>query len=376
MNFMHSEDRRMLADTLGRHLDQHYTIDVRHRISGSPEGWSREQWLAMAELGIVGALFEERAGGFGGGGFDIAVVFEQLGKALVVEPFLGSLMAGQILTRTALRSDLVRQIIAGETIVALACEEPQSRYDLTSVTTIARQTEGVWRLSGTKRVIPQIEASNHAIVSARLASGSATGSAAGNKDSVGLFLIELGGSGTAVRGYKMVDGGRGGDLLLDAAAATLITDDALPLLETVHAAGIVALSWESIGVMDVIKKSTLDYLRTRRQFGIPIGRFQALQHRMVNVAIEIEQARSAAINAAAALDAPRAARERAISAAKFTVSRVGTLVAEEAIQLHGGIGMSWELPLAHYAKRALMIGHQLGDEDHHLARFMSLSPTG
>lgn len=168
----------------------------------------------------------------------------------------------------------------------------------------------------------------------------------------------------------------GGDLLLDAAAATLITDDALPLLETVHAAGIVALSWESIGVMDVIKKSTLDYLRTRKQFGISIGRFQALQHRMINVAIEIEQARSAAINAAAALDAPRAARERAISAAKFTVSRVGTLVAEEAIQLHGGIGMSRELPLSHYAKRALMIGHQLGDEDHHLARFMSLSPTG
>lgn len=372
MNFTHSEDRRMLADTLGRHLGQQYTIDVRHRISGSAEGWSREQWLAMAELGVVGALFEERAGGFGGGGFDIAVVFEQLGQALVVEPFLGSLMAGQVLTRSGFRSDLVRQIIAGETLVALACQEPQSRYDLASVETIARQSDGAWRISGTKSVIPQIEAANHVIVSARLAGGST----AGSQNSLGLFLIDLGATATTVRSYKMVDGGRGGDLLLDGAAATLITDEALPLLETVNAAGIVALSWESIGVMDVIKKSTLDYLRTRKQFGIPIGRFQALQHRMVNIAIEIEQARSAAINAAAALEAPRAARERAVSAAKFTIGRVGTLVAEEAIQLHGGIGMSWELPLSHYAKRALMIGHQLGDEDHHLARFMSLSATG
>lgn len=370
MNFTHSEDRQMLADTFGRHLDQQYTIDVRHRISGSPEGWSRERWLGMAELGIIGALFDERSGGYGGSGFDLAVVFEQLGRSLVVEPFLGSLMAGQALAKTGCRSDLLAQLIAGETALAFASEEPQSRYDFASLTTQAhpahaQHDHGTWTLSGRKSVIPQLEAASHAVVSASL-----------GKDSAGLFLVELGKPGAVVSGYKMVDGGRGGDLTLDRASATLLTDNALPLLEEITAAGIVALSWEAVGVMDVLKKSTLDYLRTRKQFGIPIGKFQALQHRIVNVAIEIEQARSAAINAAAALAGSRAARERAVSAAKYTIGRAGTIAAEESIQMHGGIGMSWELPLSHYAKRALMIGHQLGDEDHHLSRFISLAATG
>ncbi len=365
MNFTHSEDRRMLADTLGRHLDQHYTIDVRHRISGSPEGWSREQWLVMAELGVIGALFDEHAGGYGGKGFDLAVVFEQLGRSLVVEPFLGTLMAGHALTKTGCRSDLVTQVMPGENVLAFASEEPQSRYELASIITRAEHDNGGWTLSGRKCVISQLEAASHIVLSARLSTGS-----------MGLVLVESGKPGVTVSGYKMVDGGRGGDLSLDRAGATLLSDDALPLLEAITAAGIVALCWEAVGVMDVLKKSTLDYLRNRKQFGIPIGKFQALQHRIVNVAIEIEQARSAAINAAAALEGPAVARERAVSAAKYTIGRAGTMTAEEAIQMHGGIGMSWELPLSHYAKRALMIGHQLGDEDHHLSRFISLAATG
>lgn len=364
MNFTHSEDRRMLADTLGRHLDQQYTLDVRHRVSGSAQGWSRERWLAMAELGVIGALFDEQAGGYGGKGFDLAVVFEQLGRSLVVEPFLGTLMAGQALTKTGCRSDLVTQVMAGETVLAFASEEPQSRYDFASITTRAEQHDGAWMLSGCKSVVPQLEAADHVVLSARLGTGS-----------VGLFLVESGKPGVTVNGYKMVDGGRGGDLLLERASATLLTDEALPLLEEITATGVVALCWEAVGVMDVLKKSTLDYLRTRKQFGVPIAKFQALQHRIVNVVIEVEQARSAAINAAAALEAPRDARERAVSAAKYTIGRAGTLAAEESIQMHGGIGMSWDLPLSHYAKRALMIGHQLGDEDHHLSRFISLAAT-
>ncbi len=176
--------------------------------------------------------------------------------------------------------------------------------------------------------------------------------------------------GVAVEAYPLIDGGRAGELQLVDTPGVLLTDDAHPVLEDVVAAGVVALSWEAVGIMDMIKATTLDYLRTRHQFGVPIGKFRALQHRMATVALEIEQARSAAINAANALQGDRPKRERGVSAAKYTIGRAGTLVAEEAIQLHGGMGMTWELPVSHFAKRLVMIGHQLGDEDHHLARFI------
>jgi alkylation response protein AidB-like acyl-CoA dehydrogenase len=366
MDFTHSPDRQMLADTLGRYLQQRYPIATRHRIAGSAAGWSREHWSALAELGIVGALFDERVGGFGGTGFDIAAVFERLGHALVVEPFLGTLMAGRALAKAGGRQPLIEAVIAGTALITIAHEEAHSRYDMADVAMRAERVAGEWRLSGHKVVVPQLEAAGHILVSARHAD--VPGEAAG----LGLFLIAPGASGVAVRGYPMIDGGRGGELTLAATSATLIAEDGLPLIEEAIAAGIVALSWEAIGVMDELKLATLDYLRTRKQFGVPIGKFQALQHRMATVALEIEQARSAAINAADALDGLRIRRERAASAAKYTIGRVGTLVAEEAIQLHGGIGMTWELPLSHFAKRLTMIGHQLGDEDHHLARFAAL----
>jgi alkylation response protein AidB-like acyl-CoA dehydrogenase len=365
MDFTPSQDRQMLAETFGRHLDQRYGITVRRQISDSPQGWSPQQWRAMAELGVIGALFKESDGGFGGHGFDIATVFEQIGRALVVEPFLGTLMAGRALSIAGAGSGLLQSAIAGESVLALACEEPRSRYDWSLIDTRASRRGDGWALNGHKAVVPQLEAATHLLVNARL-----------DGERCGLFLIECSSPGVAVRGYPLIDGGRGGELSLTDVAAKLIADEALPVLESVMAAGIVALSWEAVGVMDVLKKSTLDYLRTRKQFGIPIGKFQALQHRMVNLAIEIEQARSAAINAAAALEGSRAERERAVSAAKYTIDRVGALVAEECIQMHGGIGMSRELPLSHYAKRAVLIGHQLGDEDHHLQRFMTLPRAG
>lgn len=366
MDFNHSEDRQMLADSLGRYLQQRYPIETRHRISASDAGWSAEHWAALAELGVIGALFAEEAGGFGGSGFDIGVVFEQIGKALVVEPFLGALMAGRILAKAGGQEELLASMIGGETLIAFAQEEPQSRYDLADVTTRAVRAGEGWTLTGAKAVVPQLESAGRILVSARVEGGQS------DTQGIGLFLIDAEASGIAVRGYPMIDGGRGGELILTAAPAMLVAADGHALIEDAIAAGIVALSWEAVGVMDMLKAQTLDYLRTRKQFGVPIGKFQALQHRMATVALEIEQARSAAINAAAALDASRVERERAVSAAKFTIGRVGTLAAEEAIQLHGGIGMTWELPLSHYAKRLTLIGHQLGDEDHHLGRFIAL----
>lgn len=364
MDFHHSEDRQMLADTLGRYLQQRYPFETRNRVSGSEEGWSREHWTAFAELGVVGALFGDEAGGFGGTGFDIAAVFEQLGKALVVEPFLGTLVAGRAIAKAGGHSDLVGEVIAGGTLLAFAHEEPQSRYDLADVETRATRHGESWILTGQKAVVPQIEAADRILVSARFAGAS------GDEAGIGLFLIDK--ANAQSRGYPLIDGGRGGELTLRDTPATLIAQDGYPLIEESVAAGIVALAWEAVGVMDVLKASTLDYLRTRKQFGVPIGKFQALQHRMATVALEIEQARSAAINAADALGKERWIRERAASAAKYTIGRAGTLAAEEAIQMHGGIGMTWELPLSHFAKRLTMIGHQLGDEDHHLGRYVAL----
>lgn len=371
MDFTHPEVRQMLADTFGRYLADHYGFDVRSRIADSIEGWSRAQWSTLAELGILGALFGEEAGGFGGHGFDIAVTFEQLGKALVVEPFLGTLMAGRALEIAGDSSNLINEAIAGAKVLAFAHYEASGRYDLDHVQTVATRLGDGWLLSGTKAVVPHLEAADTIVATARVAAEP------GTPGELALFAINRTAAGVEVTGYPMIDGGRGGELRLDGSPAMLLGDvgQGLAIAESAVAAGNVGLCWEAVGIMDSLKDATLDYLRVRRQFGTAIGKFQVIQHRMAELALEIEQARSAAINAAAALDWAWSVRERAISAAKYTIGRVGTLVAEEAIQLHGGIGMTWELPLSHYTKRLTMIGHQLGDEDYHLERFITFSTS-
>jgi alkylation response protein AidB-like acyl-CoA dehydrogenase len=365
MNFNHSEDRQMLADTLGRFLADRYDFATRQRIAHSEKGFDHEIWGALADLGVLGALFDKSLGGFGGSGFDIAVVFESLGRALCVEPFLGALMAGTLIGD---RAELVERVVAGTALITLAHFEPNGRYDPSDTMTRAMRNGEQWVLSGAKAVVPQLESADLICVSARI-----TDDPAG----ISLFLVPATAPGVAIRGYGMIDGGRGGelglcDVVLEADALMGGEGMAFPAIERAIASGVVALSAEAVGIMDVIKETTVDYLRTRKQFGIPIGKFQALQHRMASVLLEIEQARSAMTNAAAASSQDRRDRERAVSAAKYTIGRVGTLVAEEAIQLHGGIGMTWELALSHYAKRLIMIGHQLGDEDYHLERFIAL----
>jgi alkylation response protein AidB-like acyl-CoA dehydrogenase len=373
MNFQHTEDRRMLADTLDRFVREKYGFEVRQRIAGSPEGCSREMWRRFAELGALAALFGEDHGGMGGTGFDIMVVFEALGRGLVVEPLAGALMAGQILAANDAReaSGLLEQMIAGEKIVAFAYEEADTGADPARVSARAASSGSGWKLSGTKVAVHQAESADAFVVAAR--SSGTPGDASG----IALFLVPANAPGLKLRGYPLIDGGRGADLLLDGAepgAVKLLVAEAdgYGTLQRALACGLVALAAESLGAMEAAKAATLDYLRTRRQFGVPIGSFQALQHRMADLLLEVEQARSAVINAADRLDAGPLQRGRALAAAKVTVGRVGTLVAEESIQLHGGIGMSWELPLAHYAKRLVMIDHQLGDEDEQLARYIAL----
>jgi len=372
MNFQHTEDRRMLADTLNRFVSEQYGFETRDRLARSDVGFSRELWGQFAELGIIGALFSEAEGGFGGDGFDIAVVFESLGRGLVVEPFLGALIVGRAVAHAGndAQKALIANLIDGSVVAALAHEEPGSHYELSNVTTRAVRRANGWVLAGAKAVVQQAEEAGVLLVSAR------TSGADDAEDGISLFLVPRDAAGLTVRGYRKIDGGRAAEVVLD---DVCVGDDALlgpqdagfATLEYSIGFGVLALCAEALGAMDVAKDFTLEYLRTRKQFGVAIGSFQALQHRMADLLLEIEQARSAVINAAAALGTGGVARERALSAAKYSIGRIGALVAEECIQLHGGIGMTWELPLAHYAKRLVMIDHQLGDEDHHLERYIA-----
>ncbi|MGC3986749.1 MAG: acyl-CoA dehydrogenase [Pseudorhodoferax sp.] len=374
MNFTHTEDRRMLADSLDRYLAEQYGFAERDHIAWSEAGCSDRHWNQLAEIGALGALFPESVGGFGGGGFDVAVVFESLGKGLVVEPFLGALVVGRAIAQagSGAQQERIAGLVDGSTVAALAHEEPGSHYEPTLVATRAEKNAGGWVLNGAKAVVQQGQRAGLLLVSAR------TAGHAGDAQGISLFLVPGDAEGISWRGYPKFDGGRAAELTLQnvqvGADALLGAEGAgAGVLEHATGWGLLALAAESLGAMEVAKRDTLEYLRTRKQFGVPIGSFQALQHRMADLLIEVEQARSAVINAAAAIDGEdRIARERALSAAKFSVGKIGTRVAEEAIQLHGGIGMTWELPLAHYAKRLVMIDHQLGDEDFHLERYIAL----
>ena len=374
MNFEYTEERRMLADSLNRFIAEQYSFEKRDHIAKSAHGFSLDIWRQFAELGVIGALFRETDGGFGGAGFDIAVVFEALGRGLVVEPILGSaVLAGEAIAAAGSEAQkaVLADIIAGTTIAALAHDEPDSHYELARVLTRAERSPNGWVLNGAKAVVLQGEQADLFVVSAR------TAGAADDEAGISLFLLSAKTPGVVVRGCPSIDGGRVAELVLS--GVVLGTDALLGVeghghttLERAIGRGVLALCAESLGAMEAAKSATLDYLRTRKQFGVLIGSFQALQHRMADLLLEIEQARSAVINAAAALDSDRLTRERALSAAKVSIGRIGALVAEESIQMHGGIGMTWELPLAHYAKRLVMIDHQLGDEDHHLQRFIAL----
>lgn len=371
MDFSENEDRKLFRETLQRWFAANYPIERRHKASEA--GFDREAWAALADLGAVGAMFSENLGGFGGDGFDIATLFTEIGRGGSVEPFLATLMAGRILgAGTEAQRGLLDGVIAGETLVALAHGEPRSRHDLSDVQATATKAGGGWALSGQKAVALHADHADHIVVSAR------TSGARWDEAGISLFLVPKGSAGLTVQGYPTIDGLHAAEVVLDdctVGADALIGKEgaAFPLIEETHAIACVALAAEALGLMEVCRDATLEYLRTRTQFGRPIGTFQALQHRMATVLLEIEQARSAVINGAARFGLDRRAREMAAGEAKVLAGNVGRLVAEEAIQMHGGIGMTWEYPMTHFAKRLVMIDSQLGDVDHHTARFAALS---
>lgn len=368
MDFELNEDRRMLSDTLLRFLDDNYDIEKRHGFAMSDDHYSADMWKQFAELGIIGALFPEDVGGFGGEGADIMVVFEALGRSLVLEPFLPSLLAGTVLVETGGAPELLEAVIAGQSKIALAHGEPGGHYELSNVSTAASKADEGWIIDGDKAVVIGGDIADHFVVSAR------TSGETDDEAGISLFLVENNDS-VKIRDYGTIDGYGAAELQFVNASAQLLgaQGDGFSVLEKVWAAGICAISAEALGAMEAAKDLTVEYMHTRKQFGVPIGSFQALQHRMADVLIELEQMRSSLINAAGNLSADRATREREASACKYMCGRIGRLVAEEAIQIHGGMGMTWEYPVGHFAKRIIMIDHLLGDTDHHLERYIALS---
>lgn len=375
MNFDLTEERQMLQDTLRRFLRDRYDTATRNKILDSEAGMSRDIWNELAELGVIGALFTEEQGGFGGKGFDIAVVFEELGRAGVVEPFLDTaVLAGGLIADlgNADQQAHIEEIIGGTLQLAFAHGEPSSRYDLTRVSTAAAEKGDEVVLNGRKAVVVNAEAADVLVVSAR------ESGAQDDADGISLFLVPKDAKGLTVQGYALLAGGRAAEVTLDnvsvpASARLGGSGTASAAIEARIAAANVAQTAETLGAMETACTLTKDYLGTRKQFGRPIGTFQALAHRMADLLIEMEQARSAVILAAGNLEAERGLRERHISAAKNLIGRVGRLVGEESIQLHGGIAMTQEYELAHIAKRIVMADHRFGDVDHHLERFIALT---
>lgn len=368
MDFNHTEERTMLRDTMQRFLGETYDHEKRRALIASDQAYDADAYGALAELGILGALFDEAQGGFGGAGFDLAVVFEELGRAGVLEPMLPAVLTGGILADAG-QSDLVDQVIAGRAIVALAQGEAGSRYDLSHVETTVVATGDQIVLNGTKTHVLFGAQAGHLVVSAR-ESGDVTDEAG-----ISLFLVPVDAAGVTVSGHANLDGSSGAtvtliNVTLDSSARLGWAGDGFGALEQAVARGLTALCAEALGAMEAGRDLTVEYLKERKQFGIAIGKFQALQHRMADMLIEVEQARSAVVLAAGHLDGPRAQRECYVSAAKNLIGRVAALVSEECIQLHGGIGMTDEYALSHYTRRLTMVDHQFGDVDHHLMRFI------
>ena len=374
MDFNYTDDQRMLSETLTRFLNDNYSHDHRMQAAQSDNGYDTGTWQELCELGIAGALLPESCGGYGGSGFDISVVFEALGRSLVVEPLLSTAaICANLLNdcgEQSSQSAWIEKAIAGEVMLALACYEKEQRYTVTKPGCHAEKQAAGWILNGAKTMVLNGDTADQLIVSAR--TGTDT------DQDFALFLIPKQSAGVSAAPYPTVDGGRACDLQfnnVELADDALLHSgaDALNILELAIARANLALAAEAIGAMETCKDMTVEYLQTRKQFGVPIGKFQVLQHRMVDVIIEMEQARSAVINAAASLDADRLTREKSISALKNLIGRAARLTAEESIQMHGGIAMTWEYSLSHYAKRLIMIDHWFGDTDYHLQRYIDLS---
>jgi alkylation response protein AidB-like acyl-CoA dehydrogenase len=376
MDFNYSNEQLALQETLQRFIGRDYGFDRRRELARSTLGFSAEAWAQYADLGLLSLPFPEEFGGLGGNAVDIMLVMELVGRGLLLEPFLSTIvMCGGLIrdaASEALKRAMLPRIGAGELKLALACYEAAGRYELSRVTCAVVRSGGGWRLSGRKTVVLDASSADYFLVTAR------TGGDAANAHGISLFLVPREAAGVTPFAYPTQSGGRAADLRLDDVAVdanALIgaPEMGLAIVERAVDRGIAALCAEAVGIITALNEATLNYLKTRKQFGVPIGKFQALQHRMADMFIAAEQARSMAVIAAVHADSDDAAeRRRAVSGAKAYIGQAARLVGQQAVQMHGAMGVVDDLIVSHYFKRLTMIDVSLGDVDFHLARFSDM----
>jgi pimeloyl-CoA dehydrogenase small subunit len=372
MDFDLSEEQRLLKDSVDGLLNSSYDFESRKKYGKEKGGWSKSVWSKLAEQGLLGLPFSEDDGGFGAGAVETMIVMEALGKALLLEPYLATVVLGGGFLRrggsAAQKEAYIPGIIDGSKTFAFAQLEKNSRYDLADVSTSAKKKGEGWVIDGEKFVVLNGENADTLIVTARTKGGQR------DANGIGVFLVPGNAKGVSKKGYPTQDGLHAADITftgVEIGADAVIGDaeNGLALIEQVVDDARIAMCAEAVGAMDESLKSTVEYLKTRTQFGVPIGSFQVLQHRAADMFVAVEQARSMSMFATMAADFDDAkARASAVAAAKVQIGKSLKFVGQQAIQLHGGIGMTMEAKIGHYFKRLTMIENTFGDTDYHLRR--------
>src|ERR1700736_4072454 len=372
MDFDLSEEQRLLKESVDGLLRTSYDFDARKKYMAERGGWSKNVWSKLAEQGLLGLPFAEAAGGFGAGAVETMIVMEALGKALVLEPYLATVVIGGGFLRHGGSADQkaahIPAIIDGSKTFAFAQLEKNSRYDLQDVATSAKKKGDAYIIDGEKFVVLNGEAADTLVVTARTKGGQR------DAGGIGVFLVPADAKGVAKKGYPTQDGLHAADITftgveVGADAAIGDPEDSLPLIERVVDEARTAMCAEAVGIMDESLKTTVEYLKTRKQFGVPIGSFQTLQDRAADMFVAVEQARSMSMFATMASDFDDAKeRATAVAAAKVQIGKSAKFVGQQSIQLHGGIGMTQEAKIGHFFKRLTMIENTFGDTDYHLRR--------
>ncbi|BAT60370.1 acyl-CoA dehydrogenase fadE12 [Variibacter gotjawalensis] len=379
MDFDLNEEQSMLKDSVDKLLSNRYDFDARKKHAKHAEGFSPEIWTQLAELGVLAIPFAEEHGGLGGGAVETMIVMESIGRSLVLEPYFATVILGGGIVNTAgsdaQKGEILPAVADGSLRLAFAHAERQSRYNIFDVKTTAKKSGDGWVIDGEKALVLHGDSAQKLIVSARTAGGQR------DEDGLSLFIVDAGAKGVSRRGFPTQDMQRGAEITL---AGVQVGADALigeagkagPVIAQVIDAAIAALCSEAVGAMEAMHKETIEYLKTRKQFGVAIGQFQVLQHRGAEMFVALEQARSMAYYATMmASEKDAAERHKAIAAAKVQIGRSGKFIGQNAVQLHGGVGMTMELKVGHYFKRMTMIDLAFGDADHHLA-YVAAQPGG
>ncbi|MFZ4874260.1 acyl-CoA dehydrogenase family protein [Janthinobacterium sp. Mn2066] len=371
MDFNVNQEQQQFADALRRWVDKDYAFEKRRSIIHSEAGVSDAAWTGLAELGMTALPLPASAGGFDGTAVDMLLVMQELGRGLLVEPYFATVFGAKFLTLAGGHHAVLEQVASGSLKLACALGERQARHDMFDIATTAISSGNGFVLDGTKTVVIHGAQADFLIVSAR------NGGDQRATDGISLFLVPVDAPGVSMSDCRTIDGQRAAtvnfvQVVLGADALIGQAGQGWEILDAACDYGATLLCAEAVGAMEAIFAATLDYLKTRQQFGAPIGKFQALQHRMADMFIHLEQARSMAMLAAAKVDSEDVAeRRRIVSAAKARVNQAATFVGQQAVQLHGGMGVTDELPAAHHFKRLTMIALTLGDHDHHIERFIA-----